>query len=408
MSRFQYKGRSAEGKAVTGTLEAASSGAAATQLFTQGITPIDIVAGQDDSSQTLADLQQRLFSKKPGLEDLALFSRQMYTLLRAGVPILRAVNGLANNARNPRMGEALHDIVRHLEGGRELSTAMHQHTDIFSSLFVSITQVGETTGQLDEAFLQLSHYLEGEREIRDRIKSALRYPITVLGFIMAAMVIINVYVIPQFAHLFNSFKAELPLPTRILMATSDAFVNYWPYMLGILIVGIITLVRYVKTYHGRLQWDRFKLKIPYTGSIIFRATLARYARSFAMSLRAGVPLIQSLNVVSLAVDNRHVGEKILSMRQSIERGDTLTRSATATEMFTPLVLQMLAVGEETGNVEELLQEVAEFYEREVDYDLKKLSSAIEPVLIVIIGAMVLVLALGIFLPMWDLTSAIKR
>ncbi len=407
MPLFTYKARNTRGEAIEGRLEAGSADLVASQLASNGMTPVDITEFQE-SDDTWTELKEKLTARKPDLDDLILLSRQMYSLLKAGVPIIRAITGLAENTRNPVLVKVLRDLNSQLESGRQLSVALNQHPKVFSSLFVSMIQVGETTGRVDEAFLQLSRYLESEKEIRDRIKSALRYPLTVIGFVAVAITIMNIYVIPQFANLFKSFKAELPIPTQILMATSDFFVNYGTFMLVALVGLSFGLFRYVKTENGRLMWDRFKLRIPYVGSIVTRATLARFSRAFALSLRAGVPLTQALNVVSLAVDNHFIGKHVREMRTGVERGDTLTRTANATELFTPLVLQMLAVGEETGQVDELLIEVADFYEREVDYDLKRLSSAIEPVMIVLIGAMVLVLALGIFLPMWELVDAVKH
>ncbi|MFV1982850.1 MAG: type II secretion system F family protein [Thiohalomonadales bacterium] len=403
MTAFTYKGRFANGKSAQGTIEAANSDIVVSQLLRDGITPINIEQAQE-KIDVLKEIQQKYFERKPAYDDLILFSRQMYTLMHAGVPIIRAIIGLSQNTRNPLFSRVLHDIGIDLESGHELTAAMSKHSDVFSNLFVSMIKVGETTGNLDEAFLTLSSYLSREKDIRDRIKSAMRYPVTVLTFIFGAVVILNIYVIPQFQNLFKSFKAELPLATRILINTSDFFVNYWPYMFIVIIATIIGLVKYVKTVQGEYQWHHFKLKIPLTGSIILRATLARFSRAFSMSTKAGVPLIQTLNVVSMAVDNVFVGKKIMDIRTGIERGDTLTRTASNTNLFTPLVIQMLAVGEETGAVDELLEEVADFYEREVDYDLKKLSSAIEPIMIVVIGVMVLILAMGIFLPMWELAA----
>ena len=403
MTAFAYKGRFADGKTATGTIEAVNTDIVASQLLSDGITPISIEEIQE-KIDALKEIQQRYLERKPGYDDLILFSRQMYTLMHAGVPISRAINGLSQNTRNPLFSRVLREIGIDLESGHELTAAMSKHTTVFSNLFISMIKVGETTGNLDDAFLTLSGYLDREKDIRDRIKSAMRYPVTVIIFILAAMTILNIYVIPQFQNLFKNFKAELPLATKILIGTSNFFVSYWPYMLIVLIASIFGVIRYVKTKQGKYNWDRYKLKIPLTGSIILRATLARFSRAFSMSTKAGVPLIQALNVVAMAVDNSFVGEKIMEIRTGIERGDTLTRTTSNTNLFTPLVIQMLAVGEETGAVDELLEEVADFYEREVDYDLKKLSSAIEPIMIVVIGVMVLILAMGIFLPMWELAA----
>lgn len=409
MPLFEYKGRNNQGQTVNGSIDANSADAVASQLVSSGITPIDIIQAKQESKDKAANALNFDFSKnkKPSLDDLVLFSRQMYTLMHAGVPILRAITGLADTTRNYRLSKTLNTIRTEIEGGHELSTALAQHPDIFSHLFVSMVQVGENTGNLDDVFLQISEYLEREKETRNQIKSALRYPTFVIIAIAVAMFIINIWVIPTFAKVFSGFGAELPLATRILIGTSDFTVEYWPFLIASLIITVFGTRYYIKTDNGHWQWDRAKTRIPIVGSIILRATLSRFARSFSMALKAGVPLVTGLTLVSRAVDNVFIGGHIADMRNGIERGDTLTRTAAATDMFTPLVIQMLTVGEETGNVDEMLYEVADFYDREVDYEIKNLTSAIEPILIVFIGIMVLILALGVFLPMWDLMSAAK-
>ena len=245
-----------------------------------------------------------------------------------------------------------------------------------------------------------------EKETRERIKAALRYPTFVIVAIAIAIAVINIWVIPAFAGLFAKAGVELPWQTKLLMATSECFVQWWGFLLTIIIGVLITAKIYVQTENGRYQWDRYKLKIPLAGDIIFRATLARFARSFSMGLKSGVPLIQSMVVVSRSVGNEYISEKILDMRSGIERGESLTRTAGLTKMFTPLVIQMLSVGEETGKVDDMMEEVAEYYDREVDYDIKNLSASIEPILIIAIGIMVLILALGVFLPMWDMAKVV--
>ena len=389
-----------------GILEAASADAVAAQLMTGGIIPIEISEARE-RRDLLQELRRRLGGGAPGLTELILFSRQMHTLMRAGVPIIRALNGLAETYRNPMFKGALADVVGNLESGRDLAGSLARHPRVFSSLFVSLMQVGENTGRLDEAFLQLSAYLEMEKETRDRIKAALRYPTIVIVAIAAALAIINLKVIPVFARVYSGFGAKLPWATQVLIATSNFTVAYWPYLLTILVLSYAGTRSYVHTDEGRYRWDKLKLRIPVIGGIILRATLARFARAFSMASRSGVPLIQALTVIALAVDNEYVGDRVRSMRNGVERGESLTRTAATTGLFTPLVLQMLAVGEETGAVDEMLEQVGDFYEREVDYDLKNLSAAIEPILILGIGAIVLVLALGVFLPMWDLASAVQ-
>lgn len=405
MANFHYKGRTNRGDAIEGDIDGSTADAVATQLFNSGITPINI---SETKISTRKEINlSNLFGAGVSLDDLVLFSRQMYTLMKSGVPIVRSITSLAESTRNETLSDALRDIVEDLESGRELSHAFSRHPKIFSNLYVSIIQVGENTGRLDESFQQIATYQELEKETRDRIKAAMRYPAVVILAIAGAIAIINLFVIPAFAKVYAKFDAQLPWATKLLIATSNFTVANWPYILaGIIFTGIGTHM-YLKTEEGRYKWHKYKLRIPIVGSIVNRSLLARFARSFAMATRSGVPLIQTMTVVSRAADNDYLAERILQMRNGIERGDTLTRTAAATGMFTPLVLQMMSVGEETGAIDDLLQEVAEYYEREVDYDLKNLSAAIEPILIVAIGIMIFILALGVFLPMWDLAAAAK-
>lgn len=405
MSTFFYKGRTSRGDSIEGNIEGNTADAVASQLFNNGVTPIEITEQQGNTSEISLP---SLFERKVGLDELILFSRQMYTLMKAGVPITRSITSLADSSPNPLLKQTLRIVVEDLESGRELSTAMAPFPRVFTHLYISMIQVGENTGRLDESFLQISEYLELEKGTRDRIKAALRYPVIVIGAIVAAIVVINLFVIPAFAKVYAGLDAELPWATKFLIATSNFTVNNWPFLLAGFIFSIAGIVIYVRTDNGRYQWDKYKLRLPIVGSIINRSLLARFSRSFAMASRAGVPLIQTMTVVSRATGNSYISERILDMRNGIERGDTLTRTAAATSLFTPLVLQMMSVGEETGAVDELLQEVAEYYEREVDYDLKNLSAAIEPILIVAIGIMVFILALGVFLPMWDLAGAYRN
>lgn len=403
MALFQYKGRSGSGQLVEGTVDSPNLDAAASTLSGQNITPIDIREKLEVNNE-FAEFWERINTAKPNLDDLILFSRQMYSLMRAGVPITRSLNGLIQSTRNSFLVKAFRDLLTHLESGRDFSSGLSRHKEIFTPLYISMIRVGENTGQLDEAFLRMTNYLELEKDTRERVKAAVRYPTMVIIAMSIAITIINILVIPAFAKVFERANTELPLPTRILITSSDLFVNYWMYMLAVIIAVAFGFLHYIKTEKGRYVWGRIKIRIPLIGDILFRATLGRFARSFAMSLKAGVPILQALTVTADAVDNPYIGEHIKDMRTGIERGDSVTRTAAATNMFTPLVLQMMMVGEETGRIDEMMEEVAGFYEREVDYDVKNLSSIIEPVMIVFIGGLVLLLALGVFLPMWDLAT----
>lgn len=406
MPLFSYKGRNAGGALVNGQIDASSIDAVASQLFSTGITPIDITERKTSTGSNIS-ISDYLNRKDPNLDDLILFSRQMFTLMKAGVPMIKSISGLVQSARNFKLIEALRDMMSHLESGRDLSSSLSRHPTIFSPLYVSMVKVGEETGKLEESFFRISEYLAREKETRERIKAALRYPTFVIIAIAVAIAVINIWVVPAFASLFEKAEVELPWQTRLLMTTSDFFINWWPTLLVGIVMSIVAARFYVQTEKGRYQWDQYKLKIPIAGDIIYRATLARFARSFSMGLKSGVPLIQAMTVVSRSVDNEYISEKILSMRSGVERGDSLTRTAALTKMFTPLVIQMLSVGEETGKVDDMMVEVADYYDREVDYDIKNLSASIEPILIIAIGAMVLILALGIMLPMWDISKVIN-
>jgi len=286
--------------------------------------------------------------------------------------------------------------------GRELSTAMRRHPQVFSTFYVSLVRVGETTGQLDEAFNRLFGYLEFEREVRERIKTALRYPMIVILVISAAVAIVNFAVIPAFAKIFEASKVELPILTRLLIGTSDFFLAYWPLLAGGLVLAIVAFVSYLGTEQGRYNWDRIKLRIPIAGSIILKATLARFARAFSIATRAGVPIVQAMTVVASVVDNAFLARRIEQMREGVERGESVLRTAVTTGVFTPVVLQMIAVGEETGELDDLLSEVADMYEREVDHEIKNLSTNVEPIITIALGILVLILALGVFLPIWEM------
>ena len=404
MPFYQYKIRDAQGVLVEGEAEAFSADALASQFIASHSTPISITEVDEKKSQSFKDVFRLKRKAKVGLDDLILFCRQMYTLNASGVPLVRAIRGLVDTARNPTLGEALDGVVDDLESGMELFGAFSRRPDVFPPLLCRMVQVGEATGNLEKVFLQLSTYFEREKEIINRVKAALRYPSFVVAAIIFAIIFISLFVIPAFEKVFAGAGAELPLATRILMGLSSFMQSYWTLLLGLTVILIFALRKALKSIKGRYLWDRYKLKIPLVGDILMRSTLVRFSRGFNMSYTAGVPLSQALGFTARAVSNVYVGEKIEQIRNGIERGETLTRSATQADIFTPLVLQMLAVGEETGSVDTMLEDVADFYEREVDYDLNNLSSAIEPILIVVIGGMVLVLALGVFLPMWNLAS----
>lgn len=418
MAHFQYSGRDSTGSAVSGTLDGTSTDDVAQQLFGSNVTPIEITevaarkakvekrSSSVDQDLTLTDrINSFLGSSKIEVDELIMFSRQMYSLTKAGLPLDRAIKGLEASLDNPTLKKVLADVVTGLENGMSLAAALGRHPKVFSQLFLSMVHVGENTGRLDLAFLETGKYLALEKNTAQKVKSATRYPLFVMVAMSVALAVITVFVIPVFSDTFDRLGAELPWQTRALLGTSDFVVTYWPLILLGIAGAIIGFVSWSNTERGRLSWDRRKLKFPLAGAVFERVALSRFARTFSMVMSSGVPIVQGLNVVAGAVGNAYVSYNVRKMREGIERGESLHRTALNSEMFSPLVLQMIAVGEETGTVDELLAEVADFYDAEVEYDIGRLSDAIEPILITFIAGLVLILALGVFLPIWDLNTA---
>jgi len=400
---FAYKGRNARGESMDGVLESASAAAVADQLVASGVTPVEIVPGLPKEER--GDPVERFF--RPGIDptDVLLFSRHLYSLLKAGVPILSALAGLRDSATNAAFRELLADVRGSLEAGRELSAALSRHPKAFTPFYLAMVRVGEMTGMLHEIFLRLFDYLDFERLMRGQVKAALRYPTFVVITMGVAIIVVNVFVIPPFARVYEGFNAKLPLMTELLIGFSNFLVGSWPLLLGAAAALILGFRGWTATIAGRHAWDAVKLRLPISGRILRKAALARFARSFSLSARSGVPIVQAMGLVAATIGNSYMAGRVERMCEGIERGESVLRTAVASGIFTPVVLQMIAVGEESGALDDLMEEVADMYQREVEYDLKNLSAQIEPVLIIFLGVLVLVLALGVFLPIWDLGRA---
>jgi MSHA biogenesis protein MshG len=402
MPVFDYKGRSEDGLLVSGTQEASDLDALGTALMLSKITPIEI------KQRAAVAVALNLFEEKVTDLDVMLFSRQMFTLLKAGIPIMRALTGIQSSVGNAKLARVVGQLRVSLDSGRELSLALAEHPKVFDSFYISMIRVGETTGNLDNIFARLAEHIEFERFMRGQIKSALRYPMFVMTAMAIAIIVINIMVIPQFEKVFASMHADLPFITKILIGFSSFMRNYWFVLIAMVAGAVWTFKSYVSTAAGRSNWDRIKMRIPIAGKIIFKGTMARFARSFALSTRSGLPILSALRLVSQTVENDYISVKILSMSTGIERGETILRTATQTGVFNPLVLQMIAVGEESGSLDELMQEIADMYQADVEYDVKTLGAQIEPIMIMFLGALVLVLALGVFLPIWDMSSVMLK
>jgi MSHA biogenesis protein MshG len=407
MPHFHFRACDAGGQIQNGRMEAADIDTALAQLHEWKMVPVD-VREEVEPYNPLKTLLYRLQARKPGLNELILFSRQMYSLLHAGVPVIQSLSRLRDSTANIRFRDVLTDIIGALDSGNDVAASFSRHADIFSPLYLSMLRVGELTGRTDEAFLNMYEYLDRDKVTIDRIKAAMRYPSFVIIAIIIAVGVLTVMVIPAFAKVFAGANLDLPWPTKLILALSDFAAAWWWQIAVLMAAAFFALQRWISTDAGGYWWDRTKLGIPKVGDILMRASLARATRAFAITLGAGVPITQAINAVAFASDNAYLIGKIVSMRTGIERGDSLLRSAENTGIFTPVILQMIAVGEETGRVDVMMRDVADFYDREVEYDIANLSAVIEPILTVVIGAMVLVLALGVFLPMWDLTQMARQ
>lgn len=406
MAFFQYRARNARGQLNQGRLEANSREAAADSLMSAGLMPIDI---KEVKSSAKASINwQQFLHGKVKLEALLILCRQFSSLTRAGIPILRIVEGLRDTTDNKLLIKALNSVAEALNQGQTLANALAAHPHIFNSLFISLVDVGESTGQLEQAFAQLSHYFQLELDTRRRVKAATRYPMFVSIAMLAAMVVLNIYVIPAFSGIFAGLGADLPWTTRFLIGSSEFFTTYIMHILVALVAGGFAMWRYVHTKSGQLRWHTILLRIPIIGPLINRILLARFCRSFSMMLGAGVPIVRVLTLAGTATGNAYLTTAILGMGDELASGNSLSRVAADSGVFTPLILQMFKVGEETGRVDQMVMEAGKFYEEEVDYDITNLTSKIEPILIVAISCMVLILALGIFTPMWDMLDLIQN
>ena len=404
MASFAYRGRNADGATVNGRVEAPNLDAAAAELSDSRIVPIDIKP-VEDSVSGVVNLRQIFASERITEVELITFARQMHNLTKAGLPLDRSIRGLQASIANPALKRVLSEVISSLQRGNTLADSLAQHPKVFSELFVSLVSVGENTGRLGLSFKELAKYIEIERTTEKQLKSATRYPAFVLLAMAAALVVITIFVIPAFDDVFNRLGSNLPWQTRVLIEVSYFSVTYWPVILGLILISFGFFRYWRTTRFGEVSWDRIRLRLPLVGSIFERIALARFAKTFAIMGRSGVPIVRSLNLVSEVVGNKYIGRKISGMSQGVTRGESLYLTAERSQIFLPLVLQMIAVGEESGNLPDLLDEVAEFYDGEVEYDLNRLTEAIEPILISFMAFLVLVLALGVFLPIWDLGAS---
>jgi MSHA biogenesis protein MshG len=401
MPTFEFQGRDVSGKLIAGLRLASSVDNISAQLLKEGIIPVQIkpVKTEENAWKIVVDFLQ---GGRISTDEMGIFARQMYTLCKTGVPISLAIKRLAETARSARMTTALNGIAESLESGLDLAASMQRYPQVFTPVMISMIRVGQSSGRLEEAFLHLNQYIELEASAVKRLATATRYPLFILISMVVAIFVVNTFVIPTFARVYENAHISLPGLTVALITISKFTRDYWFYILVALVFSSAWTVHFLKTPQGKLKWDRLKLRIPVIGSIFKRIVLLRFTQIFGIVTNAGVPLLEGLTLVAQAVNNKYAEQEILEMRETILRGKSLTQAALAVDFFTPLEIQMLTVSEETGELGDMLQQMSTFYEREVDYDLKRLNDFIEPILIVCLSIVILMLAFAVYLPIWDL------
>lgn len=405
MPMFVFQGRNHEGEFVTGKRMGQSMDSIAEQLLKEGIVPVKINP-EEVQENTWETFKNKLFEKKLTSDQLSVFARQMYTLYSSGVSLTLALRQLAQTSYSKKLSDALYKIVENLEGGKDLANSMQQYPDVFTPLMISMVRIGQDSGRLDEAFLSLHQYLELEGSAVRQIKTVLRYPMIVLITLFLASIVITVFVIPTFSQVFAQANIQLPLITQYLVNTSQFITRYWPYLLVVLGAIVWVSYRYLKTPKGQYEWSKFQLHLPIFGKILRRILLLRFAQSFSVVVKSGVPLVDGLGLVAESIQNQYIREQIHTMQTDIQHGKTLTQAAVSVTLFTPLELQMLSVSEETGELSGILEHLATFYQREVDYSLKRLGDVMEPILIFGVGILVLGLALVVYLPIWNMVKLV--
>lgn len=398
---FQYKVRDRAGNVTTGSLVADSEALVLARLREQGLTPLDVKREKRGIGQI------EFGGKKVKLKQIAVFSRQFATMVNSGLPILRALAILSEQTENKELARVLGAARMDVEQGSSLSGALAKHDHVFNDLYVSMVRAGETGGSLDTTLIRLAEMIENEVRLRGKIKSAMTYPVAVVVLVLLIMSAMLLFVVPQFESIYASMDAALPLPTRSLLFMSDVFKTYWYIVVGLAVLGRFLLRRWKKTPQGREMIDSLKLRAPVFGSLFHRTALSRFSSTLAMLLRSGVPILQALEIVSETVNNKVIGKAITDVQVSVRDGESIAKPLTKHAVFPPMVVQMISVGEETGQVDTMLEKVAQFYDQEVEAAVDALTSLIEPILIALIGGCVGAAVVALYLPMFQIIEKIQ-
>ncbi len=398
MANFLYKAKDLNGQEHKGEIEAGDVRLAALILRKRGLVVTDVTVKK--KSVYLLDK----FLNKVGFSELVTITRQLATMISAGLVLSEAIDILEEQQENKGLKQVLAEVSHDIKGGLSLAEAMSRHTEVFPILYVNLVKSGEASGKLDEVFLRMADSLEKEREFRARVKGAIIYPIVVITMMMAVIIIMMIFVIPKLTSLYRDSTLDLPLPTKILIATSDLFVNFWWLMIIILGITVAVLKRWVKTPAGGLAFDRLLLKTPIIGKVITNVTLTNFSRTFGLLVSAGIPLLEAINIVGGVTENQVFRNALKSSYAGVERGMPFS-SLLSLSIFPKIVSQMVKVGEETGKVDEIFFKLSEYFESESDHLVKNLTVAIEPIILIVLGIGVGFLVLSIILPIYKLTTS---
>ena len=398
---YQYKVRDRTGNVTSGSLVADSEALVLARLREQGLTPLDVKRQKQGIGQI------EFGGKKVKLKQVAIFSRQFATMVNSGLPILRALSILSDQTENKELSRVLGEARLDVEQGASLSGALAKHDHVFNNLYISMVRAGETGGSLDSTLVRLAEMIEGEVKLRGKIKSAMTYPVAVVALVLLIMSAMLLFVVPQFESIYASLDAKLPLPTRSLLFVSDIFKTYWYMFFGSALAARFFFRRWKKTEAGREMVDSIKLRVPVFGSLFHKTALSRFSSTLAMLMKSGVPILQALEIVSETVNNKVIGKAITDVQLSVRDGESIAKPLSKHGVFPPMVVQMISVGEETGQVDTMLEKIAQFYDQEVEAAVDALTSLIEPILIAFIGGAVGAAVVALYLPMFQVIEKLQ-
>ncbi|MFQ5787933.1 MAG: type II secretion system F family protein [Thermodesulfobacteriota bacterium] len=404
MTMFKYKARDRWGKAIAGALEAPGADVARVRLDEMGYIPVRLEEGKArEKGFSISFLKPKVTDK-----DLIVFNRQLATLFSAGIPLLRGIQGLAEQTQNKTFKEILLKVAAEIQAGTSFSDALAKHPKVFSGLYINMVRAGEASGTLDDILKRLASLAEHAAETKAKIKAATRYPKIVIGAMLIAITILMKFVVPNFMSIFTQVDLELPLATRMLISANDVFTSYWYLLFGGAGCLFFAFKSYTNTYRGRRQLDLLKLKVPIFGPIFLKIAMSVFTRTLSTLNRSGLSIIENLKICADVVENVPISEVINDLQKGVQRGESVAATMKKSSFFTPMVVQMMSAGEESGELDNMLVKVSEYYDMEVDYSIKNIASLIEPILLAFLGAVVLFLMLAIFLPMWDLVKLAER